>query len=312
MRTTILLTALLLALTGAAWAADTAGTVIVQNGEATIDRPGQRETLPVIHGADVLAGDTLTTAADGGAKVLLVGELVMYIGAETSVTFETASFDPRLHYHRGQFRLNQGIVRLMARHEPKTTNDVGLKTPLAAIHVPGGYFVAEHRGDKTTVVTLAGQINVRAERDKNAMQVWVKPDQIVTVAAGQTPTVPETVDEQTLARLLIASEVPSAYAAETRRGKRGQIVDHALGLSPVRGLLDDQGMAGALEGERGAEFDAFRVNFSDDPFREEDLPGRLRNKDPGTNYPPGGSDDWPVYEMRMPQNLMPRRPPAKK
>ncbi|HPM78314.1 MAG TPA: FecR domain-containing protein [bacterium] len=312
MRTTILLTVLLLALTGAAWAADSVGTVIVQNGEATIDRPGQSETLPVIHGADVLAGDTLTTATGGNAKVLLVGELVVYIGAQTSVTFETASFDPRLRYHRGQFRLNQGVVRLMARHEPKTTNDVGLKTPLAAIHVPGGYFVAEHRGDTTTVVTLAGQINVRAERDKNAMQVWVKPDQIVTVAAGQTPTVPEAVDEQTLARLLDASEVPSAYAAETRRGKRGQIVDHALGLSPVRGLLDDQGMAGAMEGEMGAEFDAFRVNFSDDPFREEDLPGRLRNKDPDTIYPPGVSDDWPVYEMRMPQNLMPRRPPAKK
>ena len=312
MRTTILLMALLLALTGAAWAADTAGTVIVQNGAATIDRPGQSEALPVIHGADVQAGDTLTTTADGSAKVLLVGELVIYIGAQTSVTFETASFDPRLHYHRGQFRLNEGIVRLMARHEPKTTNEVGLKTPQAAIHVPGGYFIAEHRGDKTTVVTLAGQINVRAERDKNAMQMWVKPDQIVTVVAGQTPSVPETVDEQTLARLLTDSEVPSAYAAETRLGKRGQIVDHALGISPVRGLLDDQGMAVAMEGEMGTEFDAFRVDFSDDPFREEDLPGRLRNKDPDTIYPPGVSDEWPVYEMRMPQTIRPRRLPARK
>lgn len=314
MRTPIFIVSLLLAawLAAPAFAVDTVGTVIVLTGEATIERPGQPVPLRAIHGADLLAGDTLVTAAGSRAKVLLVGELVLYVGSETRLTFESASFDPRLRFHRGHFRLNHGIVRLLARHEPKTTNDVGLKTPLAAIHVPGAYFIVEHQGDKTTVVTLAGQINVRSERDKSAMQVWVKPRRIVTVAAGQTPTIPQPIDSETLALLLSASDAPSNYAAGSRLGNRGQMVDHVLNVSPVRGLLDDQGMAAAQEGEMGTEFDAFRVIISDEPFREEDLPGRLCNKDPDTIFGPGLHDDWPVRELLMPENLNRRLPPLRK
>lgn len=127
---------------GTVQAQTVAGVVKKTEGSVEIIRNGQ--SMPATVGTIVLAGDTLRTARDAHAGVVLKDDTRVALGASSQVALDKFAFNADSHEGnlvvnvvKGTFAMISG---LLVKHNPESTQ---IKTPTTTAGVRGTRFVVE-------------------------------------------------------------------------------------------------------------------------------------------------------------------------
>ncbi len=141
-----LLAMLLLAVTGAALAAD-AGRVKVSRGSAWIERAGAR--LPATVGTPVRQDDVVVTGADGAVGITFADDSRLSIGPDTTLAIDRFAFDPTTHAGAHETTLRRGtLAAVSGKLAHQSPDAMKVRTPAAILGVRGTEFVA-HTGEAT-------------------------------------------------------------------------------------------------------------------------------------------------------------------
>jgi len=133
------LTALLLAMTAAALAAD-AGRVKVSQGSVWIDRAGVRLPAPV--GTPVRQDDVIITGADGAVGITFADDSRVSLGPDTMLAIDRFAFNPTTHDGVHETSLRRGTLAAVSGKLARQSPDaMKVRTPAAILGVRGTEFV---------------------------------------------------------------------------------------------------------------------------------------------------------------------------
>ena len=133
------LTALLLAMTAAALAAD-AARVKVSQGSAWIDRAGVR--LPATVGTPLRQDDVIVTGADGAVGITFADDSRVSLGPDTMLAIDRFAFNPTTHDGTHETSLRRGTLAAVSGKLARQSPDaMKVRTPAAILGVRGTEFV---------------------------------------------------------------------------------------------------------------------------------------------------------------------------
>lgn len=125
-----------------AWAAEEAGTIKVAKGIVGIERGGKKMTAAA--GMPVLAGDRVTTGADGSVGITLNDNTLLSAGPKSILVLNRFVFNPTTHAGTLDASLKGGTLAVvsgkLAKNSPKA---VQFRTPAAILGVRGTEFVID-------------------------------------------------------------------------------------------------------------------------------------------------------------------------
>jgi hypothetical protein len=134
------LVAALVALAPASVPAQEAGHVKVAKGTVQIDRAGQR--TPATVGAAVLAGDVVTTDADGSVGITFLDNSLLSVGPNSVLSIDRFVFDSTTHQGSFESSLRRGTLAVVSGKLAKQSPEaMKVKTPAAVLGVRGTEFL---------------------------------------------------------------------------------------------------------------------------------------------------------------------------
>src|SRR3989338_5121180 len=118
-------------------AAETAGEVVLAQGNAFLQREGTRLRIPVSAGHAVHAGDAFQTTDGGHLHIRLHDGSIIMLRPESQVIIDEYSFRPEYPCAiRVRLRLEEGVMRTITGEGIRNTSHrFRLNTPIAAIGV---------------------------------------------------------------------------------------------------------------------------------------------------------------------------------
>jgi hypothetical protein len=212
------------------------GKVAAILGAIEIERGGTSE--PATVGAPVFSGDRLRTGASDQAKVVFQDDSVLDLAPDTEVLLAKQAFDRAGHRLESHLRMSKGKLRAWVGEgyrEPRSRYEI--ETPTAITAVRGTEFIVAYdsAADVTTVVCLAGEVEVAGTLGVIGGQVQLSTQSRTEVAKGRFPTSAEPVTEAQLGQYVAGLELVGTGHRD------GLSVEHP---AIAGGLLNPQDMPG--------------------------------------------------------------------
>ena len=139
---TVLSTVISLALTGAAWANEAAGTIKSSKGQVSIERSGEKLTAAV--GGTVFVSDKVRSGADGSFGITLKDNTLLSGGPNSLVTINKFSYDTTTNAGGMSIGVRKGTLAVATgKIAGQTPESVDFRTSTAVIGIRGTEFVIE-------------------------------------------------------------------------------------------------------------------------------------------------------------------------
>jgi len=256
------------------------GKFIAADGTVTLERPGAQGPIAADVGYELFEGDVVTTGEDGRAKLWLAGQLAVTLGGATRVEVGGGIHNLRDRFRVSYLELHQGVVRALVKKRQNYSHTVSIETPSATIVGHNGYFLAEHFSTekRTQVLNLAGDLQLRGPADKTAVPIIVPKGKMAAAQAPGQIGVPFPPPEGMQRQMLLATKVDNDYIWRRRPGGADHLLETTWDTAGEGAAPTIQGLAEALEGEAGADFDTFGNSALRDPLREEEFPKPSENR----------------------------------
>jgi len=188
-------------------AQESIGQVAALQGQATVQRAGSVQTMPLHIENPVYRDDKIQTLEASKIRLFLIDGTELALGERGMMTLSQFVFAPQHHTHRGVVSIAQGIFRAVTRKVlPQTAFEVRTATAVAAIR--GTQWLGEVTPDTTAIVVLEGEVSV-VHADARVRGTAVLTSGLGTDVKGQSPpTAPRQWPEQRVARLQQAIALP--------------------------------------------------------------------------------------------------------
>lgn len=188
-------------------AQESIGQVAVLQGQATVQRAGGAQTMPLSVQSPVYRDDTIQTLPASKIKLWLTDGTELTLGERGRMTLSEFVFAPQRNTHRGVVSIAQGIFRAVTRKVlPQTAFEVRTATAVAAVR--GTQWLGEVTPDTTAIVVLEGEVSV-VHADARVRGTVVLTPGLGTDVQGQSPpTAPRTWAEQRVSKLQQATALP--------------------------------------------------------------------------------------------------------
>jgi hypothetical protein len=188
-------------------AQESIGEVTALQGEATVQRAGSAQAIPLRVQSPVYRDDTIKTLEAAKIKLLLIDGTGLTLGERGTMTLSQFVYAPQRNTHRGVVSIASGIFRAVTRKVlPQTTFEVRTATAVAAVR--GTQWLGEVTPDTTAIVVLDGEVAV-AHADANVHgEVVLTPGMGTDVQGKAPPTAPRQWGEKRVSTLLQATALP--------------------------------------------------------------------------------------------------------
>lgn len=197
MRGTLGAACALLALANPAFAQNQIGVAAAVNPDATGTPPGgARRVIQV--GLDMQRNERVVTDAQGRTQMLFLDGSALTLGPNSDVTLDEFVYDPDSGRGKLALSASRGLFRLVGGKISKGA-PVEIRTPTATIGLRGGIAVIEV-GEATRAQFLFGdEMTIEAGGETQTLS---RPGFEVTVVAGEAPSEPAPLNEQTVGESL--------------------------------------------------------------------------------------------------------------
>jgi hypothetical protein len=209
----LLATMLVLGWCGAAWAADTAGTVVAISGPCFVEADGKRTPLKM--GDPVHVTDTVDVMANAKLKLRMSdGSIVSAVGG-SQMTIGDYAVDADGKRHAAQLSLVQGLLRaVVAPVDRSSTFEVKTAAGTAGVRSTDWFIEAEP--GITTVAVQSGSVALTSGRTGAA--VVIPAGSGASVSVGEDPTPPRVLRKAEFSALSARTDIAAAPApAPSRR-----------------------------------------------------------------------------------------------
>lgn len=188
-------------------AQESIGQVAALQGQATVQRAGSAQTMPVSVQSPVYRDDTIQTLEASKIKLFLIDGTELALGERGMMTLSQFVFAPQRQTHRGVVSIARGIFRAVTRKVlPQTTFEVRTATAVAAVR--GTQWLGEVTPDTTAIVVLEGEVSV-VHADARVRGTVVLTPGLGTDVKGQSPpTAPRQWPEKRVSTLQQATALP--------------------------------------------------------------------------------------------------------
>lgn len=267
---------LVIALAGVAFAEgrEPRGKFIAADGTVTLERPGQSGPIYADVGYELFEGDVVTTGEDGRAKLWLAGQLAVSLGASTRVEVGGGIHNLRDRFRVSYLELQHGVLRVLVKKRENYSHTTSVETPGATVVGHNGYFLVEHfpADNCTQALNLAGDLQMRGPENRTNVPVVVPQGKIAAAQGLGTIGTPYPPPEAVQQQMLLATEIGNDYIWRQRPGSADYLIETTWDTAGEGAAPTIQGLAEALEGEAGADFDTFGNSSLREQLREEDFP----------------------------------------
>jgi hypothetical protein len=194
------------------------GSVASLVGTLEVQRAGKKTWQAIFVGAPVLLGDTLRTAPDANARIVLRDDTVIDLGSDTRIKVERLVVEAETQNQRALIRMTSGQARvLLGMREGAERGRVEVETSTA---VAGGRTAAfilrfDEKGQHTDVVGLEGTTEVQGKLGVLEEAAQVGPRQWTRVAKGRLPSPPEALNEERFASYVSGLDIVGTGNRET-------------------------------------------------------------------------------------------------
>lgn len=188
-------------------AQESIGQVAALQGQATVQRAGSSQTMPLRVESPVYRDDTIQTLEASKIRLFLIDGTELALGERGVMTLSQFVFAPQRHTHRGVVSIARGIFRAVTRKVlPQTAFEVRTATAVAAIR--GTQWLGEVTPDTTAIVVLEGEVSVAHADARVRGTVVLTPKMGTDVRGKSPPTAPRQWDEKRVSTLQQAIAIP--------------------------------------------------------------------------------------------------------
>lgn len=194
--------------------AQTSGTFMVVKGQVEIiKKDGSKEKAKI--GKKVIESDTIVSAKDARAKIVMADKNVINISPETKLLLEKYVFDQASGNKQVTLNVLEGKVRATVEQKyDGEKNKFNVKTPAAVAGVRGTDFLTSYSAQKREmkIVTFEGKVAVGVPGANGAIQnpVFVEPGQFSVAAPGVPPSPPAAMPKEEFQAVSEGSSADSA------------------------------------------------------------------------------------------------------
>lgn len=186
---------------------DRIGQVASVEGQATAQRAGSAQRLPLQVAHPVYQEDTIETGEGGKIRLVLIDETELSLGQHSSMTLSQLVFAPQRHTHRGVVSVAQGVFRAITKQViPQTTFEIRTGTAVAAVR--GTQWLGEVTAQSTAIVVLQGEVAVTHANPAIAGAAVLTQGLGTEVQEKSAPTTPKKWPEPRVFTLLRATALP--------------------------------------------------------------------------------------------------------
>jgi len=188
-------------------AQESIGEVTALQGQATVQRTGSAQAMPLRVQSPVHRGDTIQTLEASKIKLLLIDGTGLTLGERGTMTLSQLVYAPQRQTHQGVVSIARGIFRAVTRKVlPQTTFEVHTDTAVAAVR--GTQWLGEVTPDTTAIVVLDGEVAVVHADASVRGEVVLTPGMGTDVQGKSPPTAPRQWAERRVSTLLQATTLP--------------------------------------------------------------------------------------------------------
>jgi len=188
-------------------AQESIGEVTALQGQATVQRTGSAQAMPLRVQSPVRRGDTIQTLEASKIKLLLIDGTGLTLGERGTMTLSQLVYAPQRQTHQGVVSIARGIFRAVTRKVlPQTTFEVHTDTAVAAVR--GTQWLGEVTPDATAIVVLEGEVAVVHADASVRGEVVLTPGMGTDVQGKSPPTAPRQWAERRVSALLQATALP--------------------------------------------------------------------------------------------------------
>lgn len=195
---------------------DISGTMMVVKGDVKITSGKTGKTDPAKVGTKVYAGDTIASAAEARAKIVMSDKNVINISPESKITIAKYENDPKKDSRNVELKVDYGKVRASVEQKyDGEKNKFNIRTPTAVAGVRGTDFITGFNPttQQTRIVTFTGVVAAGQPGPNGQIlnAVFVKPGMATNVEHGKPPEPPRPMPSEELNR--VEAELGGASAA---------------------------------------------------------------------------------------------------
>jgi hypothetical protein len=183
------------------------GEVTALQGQATVQRAGSAQTMPLRVQSPVYRGDTIQTLEASKIKLLLIDGTELTLSERGTLTLSQLVYAPQRNTHQGVVSIARGIFRAVTRKVlPQTAFEVRTATAVAAVR--GTQWLGEVTPNTTAIVVLDGEVAVVHADVSVRGEVVLTPGMGTDVQGQSPPTAPRQWAEKRVSTLLQATALP--------------------------------------------------------------------------------------------------------
>ena len=188
-------------------AQESIGEVTALQGQATVQRAGSAQAMPLRVQSPVYRDDTIQTLEAAKIKLLLIDGTGLTLGERGTMTLSQLVYAPQRHTHQGVVSIARGVFRAVTRKVlPQTTFEVRTATAVAAVR--GTQWLGEVTPEATAIVVLEGEVTVAHADASVRGEVVLTPGLGTDVQGKSPPTAPRQWAEKRVSTLLQATALP--------------------------------------------------------------------------------------------------------
>lgn len=193
------------------------GSVASAVGTLEVQRAKAKTWEAVFVGAPILLGDSLRTAADAGARVVLRDDTVIDLGTATQIKIERLAADAEQQRQRALVRLARGQARvLLGARDGATRGRFEMETSTA---IAGGrtaaFVIRVDPKGHTDVIGLEGTTEVQGTLGVLESAAQVEPQHLTRVVKGRLPSPPEKLTQERFAAAVSGMDIIGTGNRET-------------------------------------------------------------------------------------------------
>ena len=188
-------------------AQESIGEVTALQGQATVQRAGSSQAMPLRVQSPVYRDDTIQTLEAAKIKLLLIDGTGLTLGERGTMTLSQLVYAPQRNTHKGVVSIARGIFRAVTRKVlPQTAFEVRTATAVAAVR--GTQWLGEVTPEATAIVVLEGEVTVVHADASVRGEVVLTPGLGTDVQGKSPPTAPRQWAEKRVSTLLQATALP--------------------------------------------------------------------------------------------------------
>lgn len=169
---------------GAAWAAETVGTVAKQRMDAYGTPPGEDRARKYPR-YDVVYGELLETSGGGAILIRLLDRTELYLGERASLTVDDFVYDPASNKGTTVLNFTLGTLRFVSG--AMDSQGITIQTPNTNIGIRGSEAIIFVTPEGETIVNVTkGRFSVRSRESPDAPAVAVQAGENVSVSGVDT------------------------------------------------------------------------------------------------------------------------------